>query len=66
MDLQSKNILIASIIEVEEAIDDQVNRSQFNTAEALFWLNQERVDRLDKYNDTRPGDSGTKPPKDGE
>jgi hypothetical protein len=65
VDSLSKKILIASIVEVEQAIDDQVKQNQFNTAEALYWLNQERVKKLNEHNNTRPGDTGTQPPQDG-
>lgn len=55
--LQNRKILMAAIIELQQAIDEAFVRSELLTMNELIQLQNERVTRLEHF-DTRYGESG--------
>lgn len=53
---QNLSILLASIVELQECIDEQFFRGDRITFKALLATQQERLERLDN---ARPSDNGT-------
>lgn len=56
--LQNRKILLASMVELQQAIDESFIRSELDTYQRLMLMQKERVIRLGDF-DTRYGDRGT-------
>lgn len=55
--LQNRKILLAAIVELQQAIDEAFMRSEILTMQQLIVMQNERVNRLEHF-DTRYGERG--------
>jgi hypothetical protein len=64
MDSLEMRILLASIVEVQECVDEQYRMGQIQIVAALWDLQQEKAERLrDGNHYTRPDSRGTSAPE---
>jgi hypothetical protein len=64
MDSAEMRILLASIVEVQECVDQQYQMGQVHIVQALWDLQQEKAERLrDGNHYTRPDSGGTTAPE---